>query len=143
MKIPTLKTTLKNMKRDKIIFWTTTIIIFLFEGVLPAFFSQTEGAKAGLHYLGYPQYFGNALTVFEVLGALALIIPQIPKPIKELAYVGSAFNFIFASISHFSIQGLGFSGFFPLIFLVILAISYVFYLRIKSLKNQPSQSVVA
>ena len=123
------------MKKDKIIFWTTTSIIFLFEGVLPALGSQTESAKAGLRYLGYPQYFGNALTVFEVLGALALLIPQIPKPIKELAYAGSAFNFLFASISHFSVQVFGFSVLFPLIFLGILAISYVYYHKIDSLKN--------
>lgn len=127
------------MKKDRIIFWTTTSIIFIFEGVLPAYGSQTEGAKAGLHYLGYPQYFGNALTIFEVLGALALIIPQTPKPIKELAYAGSAFNFLFASISHFSVQGFGFSGFFPLIFFGILVASYISYHRIDSLKSVPQK----
>jgi hypothetical protein len=122
------------MKKDKIIFWTATSIIFLFEGVLPAFFSQTESAKAGLRHLGYPQYFGNALTIFEVLAALILMIPQIPRRIKELAYAGSAFNFLFASISHFSVDGFGFSAVFPLIFLAILATSYIFYNRIDSSK---------
>lgn len=120
------------MKKDKIIFWTSTGIIFLFEGVLPALFSQTESAKAGMRHLGYPQYFGNALTIFEVLGALVLLIPQIPKRIKELAYVGSAFNFLFASISHSNVDGFGFSALFPLIFLGILAISYIFYIKIYS-----------
>ena len=130
------------MKKDKTIFWTATSIIFLFEGVLPAFFSQTESAKAGLRYLGYPQYFGNALTIFEVLAALALIIPQIPKRIKELAYAGSAFNFLFASISHFSVDGFGFSALFPLIFLGILATSYIFYNKLDSFKETSKNIVV-
>ena len=122
------------MKKNKIIFWTATIIIFIFEGVFPAFTSQTEPAKQGLRHLGYPQYFGNALAVFEVLGALALVIPPIPKRIKELAYAGSAFNFLFASISHLSVDGFGFSALFPLIILGILVTSYIYYQKINSTK---------
>ncbi|HNP33646.1 MAG TPA: DoxX family protein, partial [Flavobacterium sp.] len=87
------------MKNHKIIFWTTTIIIFLMEGVMPALTSQTEMAKEGIRHLGYPQYFGNALVVFKVLGALTLIIPAMPKRLKEWAYAGFGFDFIFASIS--------------------------------------------
>lgn len=44
------------MKKDKIIFWVTTIIIFLFEGVMPALTSQSAMAKEGIRHLGYPQY---------------------------------------------------------------------------------------
>ncbi|MEO8117460.1 MAG: DoxX family protein, partial [Bacteroidota bacterium] len=88
------------MKKVKIIYWTTTIIIFLMEGVLPAFTSQTEVAKEGIRHLGYPEYFGNALVVFKVLGAIILILPKIPKRLKEWAYAGFAFDFIFASISY-------------------------------------------
>jgi len=36
------------MKKAKIIFWITTTIIFLFEGVMPALTSQTELAKEGI-----------------------------------------------------------------------------------------------
>ena len=118
------------MKKDKIIFWTTTIIIFLFEGVMPALTSQTEPAKEGIRHLGYPAYFGNALVVFKVLGTLTLIIPQIPKRLKEWAYAGFAFDFLFASISYFSVEGVVFLSFFPLIFLGILIISYIYYHRI-------------
>ncbi len=113
-----------STKTNKIIFWTTTIIIFIMEGLIPAFTSQTELAKEGIRHLGYPEYFGNALVVFKVLGALTLIIPQVPKRIKEWAYAGFAFDFIFASISHFAIDGIDFQSFFPLLFLVILIASY-------------------
>jgi len=123
------------MKKDKIIYWTATIVLFLMEGVMPAFTSQTELAKRGISHLGYPAYFGNALVVFKVLGALSLAIPQVPKRLKEFAYAGFTFNFLFASISHFAVDGIGFQSFFPLIFLVILWISYTYYNKVYSPKN--------
>ncbi len=119
------------MKKDKIIFWTTTVIIFLMEGVMPALTSQTEIAKQGISHLGYPAYFGNALAVFKVLGALALIIPQVSSRIKEWAYAGFGFSLLFASISNFSVDGFGFPGFLPLIFLVIVSVSYIYYHKIQ------------
>jgi hypothetical protein len=119
------------MKKDKIIYWSTTILIFLFEGVMPALTSQTELAKQGISHLGYPLYFGNTLVVFKVLGTLLLIIPAVPKKLKELAYAGFIFDFVFASISHFAVDGLGFEGFFPLVVLAILLVSYTYYHKLQ------------
>ncbi|MES2747636.1 MAG: DoxX family protein [Bacteroidota bacterium] len=127
------------MKKDKIIFWTTTIIIFLFEGVVPALTSQTELAKEGIRHLGYPEYFGNALVVFKVLGVIALIVPKIPSRIKEWAYAGFAFDFIFATISHGAVDGINFQTFFPLIILAILMASYFSYHRLK-VANENNQA---
>jgi hypothetical protein len=115
------------MKKEKIIFWSATILIALFEGLMPALTFQTELAKEGIRHLGYPEYFGNALVVCKVLGVLALIIPQIPKRLKEWAYAGFAFDFIFASISHGAVDGINFQTFFPFIVLAVLAVSYVYY----------------
>jgi hypothetical protein len=115
------------MKKHKIIFWIATIIIFLFESVMPAFTSQTDLAKEGIRHLGYPQYFGNALVVFKILGGLALIIPKVPSRIKEWAYAGFAFDFIFAFISNAAVDGFNGLTFFPLLILCILIVSYVFY----------------
>ena len=125
------------MKNTKIIFWIATIIIFLFEGVMPALTSQTEMAKEGIRRLGYPEYFGNALVTFKILGVLALIIPKIPGRIKEWAYAGFVFDFLFASISYFAIEGFTFLTFFPLIFMAILTISYIYYH--KMIENQNSR----
>ncbi|MEO6404992.1 MAG: DoxX family protein [Ferruginibacter sp.] len=125
------------MKKINIIFWVTTTVIFLMEGLIPAFTSQTELAKEGIRHLGYPAYFGNVLVVFKILGALALMIPQVPNRIKEWAYAGFAFDFIFAAISHFAIDGFNFQTIFPLIFLGILAISYVCYHKKMQLTSIP------
>ena len=120
-----------NTKTTKIIFWVTTTLIFLFEGVLPALTSQTEMAKEGIRHLGYPEYFGIMLVVFKVLGTLALIIPQVPARIKEWAYAGFVFDFIFACGSHWAVDGFGGQTIFPLIVLAILMVSYVSYHKLK------------
>jgi hypothetical protein len=126
------------MKRDKVIYWVSTIIIFLFEGVMPALTSQTELAKEGIRHLGYPDYFGTALVVFKILGSLALVIPQVPKRVKEWVYAGFAFDFVFATISHAAVDGMHAQSFFPLIILAILIVSYVYYHKLNGAKNRVS-----
>jgi len=123
------------MKTNKIIFWTATLIIFLFEGVMPALTSQTDLAKEGIRHLGYPEYFGNALVVFKILGVIALVVPQVPKRLKEWAYAGFVFDFIFASISHYAVDGFDFQTVFPLFILGILMVSYVYYHKINAKKE--------
>ncbi len=119
------------MKTARIIFWVSTILIFLFEGVMPALTSQTEFAKEGIRHLGYPDYFGVMLTVFKVSGALALIIPQIPKRIKEWAYAGFTFDFIAACVSHWAVDGFDGQTVFPLIVLAVLMVSYYYYHKLQ------------
>lgn len=122
------------MKKEKIIFWTATTIIALLEGVMPALTWQTELAKEGIKHLGYPEYFGNALVVFKVLGVVALVIPQVSKRIKEWAYAGFAFDFIFASISHAAVDGINAETFFPWVIFGILAVSYIYYHKLNTNK---------
>lgn len=122
------------MKRTKIIFWVTTVIIFLFEGVMPALTGHTEVAKEGIRHLGYPGYFGIALTICKVLGALAVTIPQVPKRIKEWAYAGLAFDFIFATISLWAVDGFSSMTLFPLFVLAILMVSYFSYHKLQKVQ---------
>lgn len=119
------------MKKIKIAFWASTTLIFLFEGVMPALTSHTEMAKEGIRHLGYPAYFGVMLTVFKILGAIALIVPQIPKRVKEWAYAGFAIDFIGASVSHWAVDGfvLG-DQILVLIVFAVLVTSYVSYQKL-------------
>lgn len=94
---------------------------------MPALTSQTEMAKQGISHLGYPEYFGVALVIFKILGALILIIPMIPTRLKEWAYAGFTFDFIFACISNWVVDGFGFNAVFPVIVLIILMVSYSCY----------------
>jgi len=126
------------MKTFKIIFWSTTVLIFLFEGVLPALTSQSELAKEGIRHLGYPDYFGVLLTVFKVSGALALIIPKVPARIKEWAYAGFAFDFISACVSNWAVDGFSGIVLFPLFVLAVLMTSYIYYHKLSSMSLKES-----
>jgi len=120
------------MKKDNIIFWITTTLIFLFEGVMPALTLQCEMSKEGIRHLGYPYYFGPMLTVFKVLGALVLIIPAVPKRVKEWVYAGFAIDFICASVSIAAVDGFGAMALFPL---AVLAVSYGYFHKIEAQKS--------
>lgn len=115
------------MKNTKIIFWSATLLIFLFQGVMPALTGHTELAKEGIRHLGYPEYFGTALAICKVLGALALMVTIVPAGWKEWAYAGFTFDLIFACISNVAIDGLSGLAFFPLIVLAVLMVSYISY----------------
>jgi len=119
------------MKKDKIIYWISTGFIFLFEGLMPALTSQTQLAKEGIAHLGYQPYFGVMLVIFKVLGALALILPQVPAKIKEWAYAGFGFEFIAAFVGHVSVDGLNPMSFFLLVVVGILIISNVYFHKLK------------
>ncbi len=114
-----------SKKTTRVLFWVTTVIIFLFEGVMVALTSHTELAREGVAHLGYPDYFRYLLGGFKVSGSLALIIPAVSARIKEWAYAGFGFVFVSAFVSHAVVDGLS-NGmtYFPLVFLGILAVSY-------------------
>jgi hypothetical protein len=121
------------MKSTKIIFWTSTILIVLFEGLVPALTFNTEIARQGTSHLGYPDYFRVWFTLFKVIGAILLILPRLPRRIKDWAYAGFTFDFLFASISHGVVDGVADGQtWFPLVVLAILMVSYVSYNRLQT-----------
>ncbi|MDO1449336.1 DoxX family protein [Rhodocytophaga aerolata] len=122
------------------IFWTTTTLLFLFEGVMPALTSHTEVAVEGIRHLGYPDYFRVLLTVFKVAGALALLMPFVKGRVKEWAYAGFAFTFISAIVSHWMVDGLHVQTFFPLFILAILITSYLSYHKLLKQKHPVTTS---
>jgi hypothetical protein len=118
------------MKTNKIIYWATTGFFFLFQGVMPALFSQSEDATKSMAHLGYPVYFGFMLMVFKVVGSLALIIPQVPARIKEWAYGCFFVELIMAFWSNVAVDGFTGMSLFPLVILGILVVSYVYYHKV-------------
>ena len=124
------------MKSTKVTYWICTILIVLFEGLMPALTFNSDVAKQGISHLGYPDYFRVVFTFFKVLGAILLILPQVSRRLKEWAYAGFTFDFLFAFISLAAVDGLG-SGltYFPLVVLAVLMISYVCYNRLQDSKS--------
>ncbi|MEO7175119.1 MAG: DoxX family protein [Saprospiraceae bacterium] len=120
------------MKKYKFSYWISTGLIFLFEGVMPALTGQSEMAKDGIRHLGYPDYFGLALVISKVLASTLLILPFVPPRIKEWAYAGLSFEFIFAMISLWATDGLSPMVLFPMVVLGVLMLSYFSYRKIQN-----------
>ncbi|MBS1602512.1 MAG: DoxX family protein [Bacteroidetes bacterium] len=121
------------MKSTKIIFWTCTTLIVLFEGLLPALTFNTALARQGVSHLDYPDYFRVWFTFFKVIGAIILILPRLPRRVKDWAYAGFTFDFLFAAISHGAVDGISDSQtWFPLVVLAILISSYVCYNKLQT-----------
>src|SRR5690606_25254234 len=94
-----------------------------------------DQATVGTRPLGYPDYFAYALIVCKALGVVAIAAPGVRPTLREWAYAGLSFNLIFASLSHaFVDKNIGFI-IMPLVFLAILAVSYVYRRKI-SVDNQ-------
>jgi hypothetical protein len=117
------------MKKNKIIFWAATIIIALWEAVMPigTWIFAPEYMTFGTKALLYPDYFAYSLVIAKVLGVVAITYPKTPNTIKEWAYAGLSFTLIFAFISHACVdKNIGFM-LMPLVFLAILGVSYFYH----------------
>lgn len=114
------------MKKNLKIYWITTILLILWEGLMPVgtLLFAPDQATVGTRALGYPDYFAYTLIFCKVLGVVAISIPSISGKLKEWAYAGLAFNLIYAFLSHaFVDQNMGYMV-LPLVVLGILMLSY-------------------
>jgi hypothetical protein len=119
----------KKMKQNQIIYWTTTGIVcavMVFSAINFNLSNPVGPMKGAFHHLGLPDYFKIELTIAKALGVLALLIPNVPAKMKEFAYFGFSITLVSASIAHFSVgDGIMFV-IDPLIFLSILIVSYLY-----------------
>lgn len=120
------------MKKIKILFWASTGLIFLTQGVMELFFGHAEESIQGITHLGYPVYFVTLLVVFKIVGSTVLILPKIKAEIKEWAYAGFGIDFISAFISIWVVDGFGGELVLPVISLGVLALSYTSYHKLKT-----------
>ena len=121
------------MKKDKIIFWISTSIIFLWEGLMPlgTLLFSPEYATYGTRPLGYPDYFAYALIICKVLGATAIMIPKLPSKLKEWAYAGLTFSLLFATISHIAVDKNISYILMPIVVWGSLSLSYIYRQKMK------------
>jgi len=126
--------TINAMKKNKIIFWVSTIILILWEGIMPlsTIFFAPDYVTAGTKPLGYPDYFAYTLIICKVLGVIAISFPKIPVKLREWAYAGLTFNLAFAFISHACVDKNIAFMLMPLMVLGILAISYIYGNKVRN-----------
>jgi len=121
----------KTFKKEQVIYWIFTSLIVLLDSVIPAFTFNTDLAKQGISHLGFPDYFRIELSIAKIIGGILLILPVIPARYKEWAYVGFGISFVSAMIANFVTDGAG-PAILPLVGLVLLTISYIYYHKIKN-----------
>jgi len=87
------------MKYDKTISLIVPALISFFM-LFSAYVSETRAVEFA--HLGFPNYFRIELTMAKVIGALLLLIPQVPARIKEWIYVCFGVVLISAAIAKFN-----------------------------------------
>lgn len=122
------------MSATKIIFWATTGLLFLTQGIMPILTTNSEETKTAMTHLGYPVYFGLMLAIFKLAGGISIIIPKIPAQIKEWSYGCFAVEFIAACWSIIATEGFNATALFPIVAIAILATSYWSYHKLKANK---------
>ncbi|MGE0562284.1 MAG: DoxX family protein [Flavobacteriales bacterium] len=124
------------MKNYKIIYWTSTGLFVAYMFLSAYTYLTNKEIKGAFEHLGFTQgYFRIELAVAKILGALALIVPSVPKTLKGFAYAGFTINLISATVAHIAMD---YNAYALLIFAIItLSISYFAYLKI-----QPKYAIV-
>ena len=108
----------------KVTYWVSTgLLAALSVFAAFAYLSGSPQAVQGFAHVGYPQQLRIILGIAKLLGAIALVIPGLPK-LKEWAYAGFTFAWVSAFIAHYLAKD-GPKAFMPLILLVFLFVSYV------------------
>lgn len=123
------------MKKNKIIYWSVTGFVslgFLMSSVM--YLTKNPSLVEGFQKIGLPDYFMPILGLAKLLGAIAIVNPWLPK-LKEWAYAGFTFVLIGATWTHLS-TSTPFMA--PLVFLVLLTVSYYFSLKLQSDKKELS-----
>lgn len=116
-------------KRDKIIYWVSTIWLAL--GMLSVGAGQVfkmQGGQGGVEmitHLGYPVYFLVIIGIWKILGVIAVLIPGLAL-LKEWAYAGFFFVMSGAAFSHVA-SGDPVASILPsLLLLVLTGVSWYF-----------------
>ena len=115
------------MKKDQLIYRISTgLLVVLMLLSAYTYFTSTD-IKAAFAHLGFPDYFRVQLGVAKAIGAVLLTIPVVPAKLKEFVYAGFGITFTSAFIAHMASGDSASVAVPPLLFAVVLAVSYVYF----------------
>lgn len=113
-------------KRNKIIYWVTTIWLAL--GMLSTAIVQLikiDEEVKNFTNLGYPLYLMTLLGVWKILGVIAILIPKFPL-LKEWGYAGFFFTMSGAVFSHIINGDDAITLFGPALLLILIVLSWYY-----------------
>ncbi|MGN7454209.1 DoxX family protein [Paenibacillus pasadenensis] len=105
-------------------YWISTILatgLLFIGGIL--FIMRGEHQIEEMKHLGYSIYILTFLGIGRILGSIAIVIPRFPR-LKEWAYAGFVIDLIAASASHAYAGDSPVQIASPLIFLVLIIVSW-------------------
>lgn len=117
-------------------YWISTILaagLLFIGGIL--FIMQGEHQIEEMKHLGYPVYILTFLGIGRILGSVAIVIPRFPR-LKEWAYAGFVIDLIAASASHAYAKDSLAQIASPLLFLVLIIVSWALRPPSRKLKAQ-------
>jgi len=94
------------------------------------YFTEAPAMVDTMTHLGYPIYFLKILGTAKLLGIAAILYGRF-KTLKEWAYAGFTFDVIGAAWSHLASKDPFYVALVPLGFLLVLAISYIFWKKLE------------
>lgn len=113
-------------KRNKIIYWIATVWLSLgmvSTGIVQLIKMKEEADM--MAHLGYPLYFLTLLSIWKILGVVAVLVPKFLL-LKEWAYAGFFFSMSGAVYSHIASGDAPKELFGPVLLLTLTAISWYF-----------------
>ncbi|MFY0530553.1 DoxX family protein [Archangium gephyra] len=114
----------------KISYWAITglfCLMMTFSGFMSV--SGNPQALEGMRHLGYPAYFGTLLGAAKLLGVVALLVPLVPRTLREWAYAGFAIDLVAAAVSHAAVGDPASNVVSPLVILGVLLTSHQLWHR--------------
>ena len=97
---------------------------------------NSKMAIDGANHLFIPRYLALEVSIGQLIGLVLLIVPAVPKRIKEWAYVGYGIMYLTALNAHLSV-GDAFVpfGLMSIVFFLLLISSYVSYHKLQQEKQ--------
>jgi hypothetical protein len=128
------------MKTIKITYWITTAILAVMMVFSAYAYLTKPEIKQGFGHLGFPDYFRVELAIAKLLGAVVLLVPLASR-IKEWAYAGFTITFVSAFVAHTALADPVSNRLGPVLFLVLLAVSYLTYHKQSTAGQKPGVAV--
>lgn len=128
------------MKRH-LIYWIITGLFsaFMIFSSIGGLTLEPEAVELLHGHLGYPIYFIQWISVFKLIGAIAILLPMVPARVKEWAYFGFFVDLVTGAFSFYA-MGDPVSQWAPMfIFIGLLVFAYI--LHHKRLRPAPIGTV--
>jgi len=112
------------MKKITITYWITTSLFALMMIMSGTMYFLSQEVKANFTLLGFNDAFRIELGIAKWIGGIVLLIPTLPRNVKDWAYAGFGITLLSAFILHVSV-GDGPDKFIgPLVVFSLMAVSY-------------------